>query len=114
MIESNHSRIHFHHLPENLQDQLRRNALAHLIGPTFSIPIRRTKVSSPIQRSALLDRGPHLPFKYQTSLLHSSEPETFMQVIQELDTIKQSGTLNELFPSVISCSSIQSIINSLF
>ena len=107
-------RIHFHRLPENFQEQLRRNAHSHLVGSSFSIPTRRTKVSSPIQRSNLLDRGTNLPFKYQTSLLHSSEPETFMQVIQELDTIKLSATLNELFPSVISFSSIQSIINSFF
>ena len=95
------SRIHFHHLPENFQEQLRRNALSHLVGPSFSIPTRRTKIFSNVSRSNLLDRGNHIAFKCQTTLLHSSEPETFMQAIQELDNMKLSNTLNELFPSVI-------------
>ena len=39
-------------------------------------------------------------FKCQTRLLHSSEAEILTQTITDLDNVKLSQTLNELFPLV--------------
>jgi hypothetical protein len=91
-------RIHFHNLTKNLQEQLRLNNLTHLTGPIFSTPTSRSKM----QRSDLLERPNHdsAQVKYQTRLLHSSEPEILMQTIKDLDNAKLSPTLNELFPPV--------------
>jgi hypothetical protein len=93
-------RIHFHNLPETLQEQLRTNKLNHLVGQTFSIPVYRSRIPPFLQRSNLLERPNSTQFKCQTRLLHSSEPEILMQTITELENTKSSPTLNELFPSV--------------
>ena len=115
-------RIHYHHLKENLQEQIRLGHFAHLIGPIFSIPNRRTRQTNPIQqRSYLLERPNGLfrmrklfdqnvhriclgsrAFKCQTRLLHFSEPEILTQTIKEMDTNDLRVTLNELFPLTIS------------
>jgi hypothetical protein len=93
-------RIHFHNLPESLQDQLRTNKLTHLVGPVFSIPIYRSRIPPFQHRSNLLERSNSTQFKCQTRLLHSSEPEVLMQTITELENAKLTPMLNELFPSV--------------
>jgi hypothetical protein len=93
-------RIHFHNLPDNLQNQLRTNKLTHLVGPIFSIPVYRSRIPAFQHRSNLLERSNSAQFKYQTRLLHSSEPDILMQTITELENTKLSPILKELFPSV--------------
>ncbi|UJR10064.1 hypothetical protein I4U23_014286 [Adineta vaga] len=92
-------RIHFHNLTETLKEQLRSNNLAHLVGPTFSIPISRSRTIQSIQRSTLLDRpNGSVQFKCQTRLIHSSEPEIITQMITDLDSAKLTPILDDLFP----------------
>nr|ACI90356.1 conserved hypothetical protein [Philodina roseola] len=104
-----------------LQEQIRLGYFSHLIGSTFSIPNRRTRLSLPVQRSFLLERtngsfclndNHHLvsslneiclgsrALKCQTRLLHCNEPEILTQTIKEMDTNELRSTLNELFPLV--------------
>ena len=124
-------RIHFHNLTKALQEQLQLNHFAHLVGPIFSIPVRRARIPKPTQRSYLLERpnGTSLaaidrsrwcvrclgsgPFKSQTRLLHSDEPEVLMQTIKEMDTNELRQSLIELFPPVQSRWFIVSIHNIL-
>ncbi|CAF4629455.1 unnamed protein product [Rotaria sp. Silwood1] len=95
-------KIHFYNLTKSLQEQLRLDKLAHLVGPKFSIPNWHTKKQQTVQRSYLLERpNGSIQFKCQTCLLHSSEPKILLDTITELDNAKLPQIFNELFPPSI-------------
>ncbi|CAF1309646.1 unnamed protein product [Adineta steineri] len=114
LILNSFLRIHFHNLTKNLQEQLRMNNLTHLVGSTFSIPILRSRTQQSIQRSNLIERPTSsIQFKWQTRLIHSSEPEILTQTITDLDNAKLSQTLNELFPMSLKLTPTDQAINIL-
>ncbi|CAF3112473.1 unnamed protein product [Rotaria sp. Silwood2] len=107
-------KIHFYNLTKGLQEQLRMDKLAHLVGSAFSIPNWHLRKHQTVQRSYLLERpNGSVQFKCQTCLLHSSEPNILLATITELDNTKLPQIFNELFPPSIMQTSLDQPLNMI-